>query len=97
MEINFMDQGFLLAMPIFGDCMHNLCSQLQQHHAWLLTSKSKRFAQGPTLSRAFSVLLIGAYQLHVSGRRHLPIDKCNGRSRNLHKVAPRNLEAFALK
>ena len=53
-----MDQGFLLAMPIFGDCMHNLCSQLQQHHPWLLTSKSKRFAQGPTLSRAFSVLLM---------------------------------------
>ena len=45
-EINFADWGFSLTPPIFDSCVHNLCSQLQQHHAQLLVYKSKCFCSG---------------------------------------------------
>jgi len=82
-EISFTDQEFPLATPTFSGRMHLLCSQLKQWCAWLLTSKSKRFAWGWASSRAFSVSFVGAQQLMCLKPEMPPHWQCNGCQRNL--------------
>ena len=89
-KVNFADQEFTLSMPIFGGHMCNVCSQLQQHHTCLLTSKPKHFAQGKLGLLSF---------IHWSSSTSQPEDTSplTNAIDALAKVSPRNLEVFHLK
>ena len=64
-EINFTDEGFSLAMPTTPSSAAHF-----QIQVFLLRGKLR-------LDRAFSVSLVGAHQLQLSSRRHLPVNKRN--------------------
>ena len=95
-EINFVDQGFSLAMPTFVAAC-TICAH-SRNNATLGCSlpNSSAFVQGQTSSRAFSALFVGAYQLRISSRRCLPIDKRNA-VEGTYDADPQELEALALK
>ena len=79
----FSDQGFPLATPIIGDPHVQFVFTVVTMPCSASCFQIQVFCTGANSIRAFSVLFIGAHQRCISGRRHLPVDKCNRHRRNL--------------